>query len=102
MGLRDPLVPFNENEDDALAYLERAFTAAKEAGGSGRLRLEIGSAFSLVNGKSYASVSLWVERGSGRAESWQRVTPTITGDTYEAAFGPIVQKLDEQRKAGKG
>lgn len=97
MGLRDALVSFEEDETPD-KFMARAFDAAARAGGSGRLRLETGAAFSLSDGLVSAGVSLWVERGAGRSESWQRVTGTIMATSYSDALALFGKALDEHRK----
>lgn len=99
MALREALVPMTTGEDVAV-YLRRALDAAATQGGSGRLRLELGSAFLFGDNAPpgpHVGVSLWVERGTGRTESWQRVTPTIVDASYAAVLDVLGRHLDAAR-----
>ena len=90
--LREPLIHVTEGEDPAVFWVRAIAAAADHARvrgkyTSGRLRLEIGTAFAFGDRvRSYNAASLWVECGTGRTESWQRVTPTLVADSYQELF----------------
>lgn len=90
MALREPLVSFREGEvlED---FAARALEAARDAGGSGRLRLELSR---VLTGRGGIAASLWVERGTGTTESWQRVTGLVIGDNYKEALGVWARALE--------
>lgn len=95
--LREPLVSLRPDEDPD-EYAERVLAAAREVGGrSPVIRLQLNEAF--VFSSNPASLvyccALWVDRNpDGRSPSWQKVSVTITGDTYRDATALFIAAMD--------
>lgn len=96
MALRDVLVKMQEGES-ADDYLDRAIEAAKTEARTKFPRLRIEAADNLLadEGSGVRSgASLWVERGFGQSESWQRVTVSIFGASYEEVLSFFGRALE--------
>lgn len=118
MALRDAMISLVDGETPE-QFVARALDASATAGGSGRLRLEVGWAVVLSpredgrqGERPEVYCQLWVERGVGTSESWQKVTPSVLGPSYVdvlAAFGrgmdasqAAVDSALQQMAAGNG